>query len=183
LSVWPGYITAVDVFEGGLQLQLDVAHRVLRTETVRDVFVSLRKKSTGSLKEDAEKALLGSSIITRYNNKTYRIDGIDFDESPKSTFTLSTGETVTFIEYYKRQYGIKVNDPDQPLLINRPKIRGDAENQAERLIKLIPELCLMTGLTDAMKADFRIMKEVGNHTRLNPAQRQVCNSHPVQAYI
>ena len=30
----------------------------------------------------------------------------------------------------------------------------------------------MTGMTDAMRADFRIMKEVGAFTRLNPAQRQ-----------
>jgi hypothetical protein len=36
LEVWPGYITAVEVQEGGLQLLLDVTHKVLRTETVLD---------------------------------------------------------------------------------------------------------------------------------------------------
>ena len=45
MSVWPGYITTVDVFEGGLYLQLDVAHRVLRTDTAYDLMTSLRKKS------------------------------------------------------------------------------------------------------------------------------------------
>ena len=44
---------------------------------------------------------------------------------------------------------------------------------SERIIKLVPELCFMTGLTDAMRADFRIMKELGNYTRLTPPQRQV----------
>ena len=43
LLVWPGYITVVDVFEGGLYLQVDVANRVLRTETVLDVFKKLKK--------------------------------------------------------------------------------------------------------------------------------------------
>ena len=28
-----------------------------------------------------------------------------------------------------------------------------------RLLCLVPELCMLTGLTDAMRADFKIMKE------------------------
>ena len=61
----------------------------------------------------------------------------------------------------------------QPLLVHRPKIKGISEAGSERIIKLIPELCFMTGMTDAMRADFKIMKEVGAFTRLSPAQRQV----------
>ena len=68
----------MDIYEGGLQLQVDVAHRVLRTETVRDIFVNLQKRSAGSFQNEAEKALLGATVITRYNNKSYKIDGIEF---------------------------------------------------------------------------------------------------------
>ena len=64
LSIWPGYVTSVDRFEGGLLLQCDLSHRVLRTETVRDVLVKLGKQG-GNLRTDAEKALLGSSVLTR----------------------------------------------------------------------------------------------------------------------
>ena len=53
LLVWPGYITVVDVFEGGLYLQVDVANRVLRTETVRDVFQKLRKGGGANFKGQA----------------------------------------------------------------------------------------------------------------------------------
>ena len=60
-----GYVTAVDNYEGGLLLQCDVSHRVLRTESVRDLLTSLRKKG-GDLKTEAEKALLGVSVLTRY---------------------------------------------------------------------------------------------------------------------
>lgn len=45
-------------------LQCDVSHRVLRTETVRDVLVALRKKG-GDFKSESEKALLGVSVLTR----------------------------------------------------------------------------------------------------------------------
>lgn len=37
LEVWPGYVTAVNEYEGGLKLCLDIKHRVLRTQTVRDL--------------------------------------------------------------------------------------------------------------------------------------------------
>ena len=90
-----------------------------------------------------------------------------------TTFTLSSGESISFFDYYKKQYGITITDKQQPLLIHRPKVRGIAEVEAERIIKLVPEFCFMTGLTEAMRSDFKIMKEVGSYTRLSPAQRQV----------
>lgn len=37
IKVWPGYSTAIDQFEGGVYLQCDISHRILRTETVRDL--------------------------------------------------------------------------------------------------------------------------------------------------
>ena len=147
MSVWPGYVSAVDVFEGGLYLQVDVASRVLRTETILEILVNLGRKGASNLKGEAEKALLGTSVVTKYNNKNYKIDGIDFEDSPRGTFTNQRGETISFIEYYERQYGIKIKDEKQPMLINRPKIKGLAEGQTERIIKLVPELCFPTGLT------------------------------------
>ena len=175
--VWPGYITVVDEFEGGLYLQVDVANRVLRTETVHDIFKKLKKGS--NFKDEAEKALLGCSVITRYNNKSYKIDGVEFAESPKTEFTLASGAKISFYDYYKNQYGIEISDLGQPLLIHRPKIKGISEASAERIVKLVPELCFMTGMTDAMRADFKIMKEVGAFTRLSPAQRQVISTFSI----
>lgn len=37
LEVWPGYVTAINEYEGGLMLCIDAKHRVMRTETVRDI--------------------------------------------------------------------------------------------------------------------------------------------------
>lgn len=38
-------------------------------------------------------------------------------------------------------------------------------------ILLIPELCRMTGLTDAQRANFQLMRALANHTRVGPPQR------------
>lgn len=37
LEVWPGYVTTINEYDGGLKLCIDARHRVMRTETVRDI--------------------------------------------------------------------------------------------------------------------------------------------------
>lgn len=39
-----------------------------------------------SFQDDVQKALLGMSVITKYNNQIIRIDDIDFSKNPMSTF-------------------------------------------------------------------------------------------------
>lgn len=102
---------------------------------------------------------------------SYKIDDIAWDKSPSDTFTNSRGENMSFVEYYKKQYQITIQDDKQPLLINRPKKKGTSELEADRIICLVPELCLMTGLTDAMRADFKVMKDVATITRVTPQAR------------
>lgn len=40
-------------------------------------------------------------VLTRYNNRTYRIDDIDWDRTPRDSFTLASGEEITFVDYYR----------------------------------------------------------------------------------
>ena len=66
----------------------------------------------------AKDVLIGLSVLTRYNNKMYRIDEILFDMNPMKTFECQ-GEEITFVEYYKKNYNIDIKDKGQPLLLNR----------------------------------------------------------------
>ena len=66
-------------------------------------------------------------MLTAYNNKSYRIDEIDFASSPQSKFTDSKGQEHSFVEYYKRQYNIDIKDKGQPLIISKAKKRGDKD--------------------------------------------------------
>ena len=36
---------------------------------------------------------------------------------------------------------------------------------------LIPELCMLTGLSEETRADFSIMKDIATHTRISPDKR------------
>ncbi|XP_049722435.1 piwi-like protein 1 isoform X2 [Elephas maximus indicus] len=108
----------------------------------------------------------------RYNNKTYRVDDIDWDQNPKSTFKKADGSEVSFLEYYRKQYNQEITDLKQPVLVSQPKRRRGPGGSLPGPAMLIPELCYLTGLTDKMRNDFNVMKDLAVHTRLTPEQRQ-----------
>lgn len=63
------------------------------------------------------------------------------------------------------------------MFLHRSKVKpaaGTTEKSGKELtevICLVPELCFLTGLTDEMRADMAVKKELSGHTRLTPSQR------------
>ncbi len=48
------------------------------------------------------RALIGTVVLTRYNNKTYKIDDILWDKTPLDTFTQGRGGAeISYVDYYK----------------------------------------------------------------------------------
>ena len=80
----------------------------------------------------------------RYNNKTYRVDDIDWEKHPTDKFTKADGSEISFKEYYEAAYDYKVKDDKQPLLISRPKEK-DKKRGMSGPILLLPECCSITG--------------------------------------
>jgi len=68
-------------------------------------------------------------------------------------------------------YNKKIVDESQPLLLHKPKKREGGHKKLEAIV-LIPELCYCTGLTDEIRSDFRVMKDLAYHTRVAPEQRR-----------
>lgn len=180
MELWPGYITAIGEYDGGSMLNIDLAHKVLRTDTVLDHINNLKKRfsrNQAEFQEAVSQYLTGQVVLTRYNNKTYHIDAIAWDISPKSTFKLSSGEDISYVEYYKKNYTKDIGDVNQPLLMNKSKKKkfqgGQRGGQREEeIIYLVPELCCMTGFTDEIRQDFNIMKALSEHTIVPPQVRR-----------
>nr|ALI93846.1 Piwi [Holothuria glaberrima] len=171
LTLWPGYVTSISQFEENVMLMADLTFKILHTDSVLNVFRDLHDKVRGNasqFRDLATKKLVGEIVMTRYNNKTYRVDEIVWDQNPQSKFSTPRGD-ISFVEYYEKQYERKITDPTQPLLMSLPKAKQTAE--ARGPILLVPELCLMTGLSEEMRSNFTIMKDVGVHTRVVPGQR------------
>lgn len=141
----------------------------MRLETVYDIMRTLREESRGNWQDDFKKQIVGATVLTAYNNNTYRVDDVFFDASPLSTF--KKGEVdVTYKAYYKEKYNIPIRDENQPMLVSNPKPR-DVRAGRNQVIFLVPELCRATGLTDKMRANFQMMKAMAVHTQMDPVKR------------
>ena len=86
---------------------------------------------------------LGTIALTTYNNRTYRIDDIDWEANLNTTFEKN-GEKVRFADYYQSKYQIRIRDPRQPLLVSKMSQRQRRAGENE-IVYLVPELCRATG--------------------------------------
>ncbi|XP_072601357.1 piwi-like protein 1 isoform X4 [Vulpes vulpes] len=108
----------------------------------------------------------------KYNNKTYRVDAINWEDNPRTKFKKSGGAEITFVDYYREQYNTEVTDLTQPLLISKGKWKKSQQDTPHKPIMLVPELCYLTGLSDKMRKDYRVMRDLALHMRLDPERRQ-----------
>lgn len=122
LELWPGHVCAIQDFDGGLMLTCDTSHRVLRTNTARDLLYELYRSDDENFEKNAKARLLGAIVLTRYNNKTYKIDDIDFKRNPMHEFTDSSGRSQTYKDYFLRHWQLEIKDEKQPLLMHRMKL-------------------------------------------------------------
>lgn len=53
------------------------------------------------------------------------------------------------------------------MLIHRSKARDIRAGMPE-LVYLVPELCRQTGLSDEMRSNFKLMRALDGHTKINP---------------
>ncbi|XP_062855465.1 piwi-like protein 1 isoform X1 [Trichomycterus rosablanca] len=172
LTIWPGFVTNILQYECSIMLCIDVSHKVLRSETVLSFMSSLRQQCGDQRFVDiCTKELVGLIVLTKYNNKTYRIDDIAWDHTPNNTFKRGDSE-ISFMDYYKTQYGLEITDGNQVLLVSQVRRLGPSGAPPPGPALLVPELCYLTGLTDKMRSDFNIMKDLSSHTRLTPEQRE-----------
>ncbi|KAM9215701.1 piwi-like protein 2 [Leptosomus discolor] len=170
LQIWPGYSVSIRKKDGGLFLLVDAIHKVIRSDSVLDFMHSIYKQSLSAFQDECTKQLVGSVVITRYNNRTYRVDDIDWSKTPRDSFTLASGEEITFLDYYSKTYGITIRERDQPLLIHRPKEKQTPEGKRQLdMVLLVPELTFMTGIP-TMRKDGRMVKEVMREMLQSPAQ-------------
>lgn len=145
----------------------------MRTDTVYDMMKQCKQENPGNFRDNFVRKVLGMTVLTIYNNKTYRIDDVDFDKTPSSTFMRKT-EEITISQYYDevnpnqlqsfqllisfripcwvQKHKKKIRDLKQPLLISKPKDKN-MRGGDDRPVWLVPELCYVTGLSEQQRND------------------------------
>lgn len=95
--------------------------------------------------------------------------------TPKDTFYYAKeGREISYIEYFKTKYGYVVKNEKQPLVrvvSKKPKHLQPKSPPIPEFIYLLPEMLTLTGLSDAQRSNFRIMKSLDPFTKLSPHQR------------
>jgi len=157
-EVWPGYSTALSTFESGVLFNVNPTNKFIMEQTALDLMRNTRSK-TGNTKELVAAELVGRGVMTRYNQRIYRVEDIDYEMNPMKTFTLNEkGQTreITYKDYYKEKYGFDIKDLAQPMLVHVQERRGE-----ESKIYLVPETCMLTGISDDLKAkNSRDMRDI-----------------------
>lgn len=109
IQIWPGFCSALQVVERGVLLNIDIVHKVLRTQSVLSIINEIKDRSRGDPMEAIRKQLVGATVMTSYNKRTYKVDEIDFNMSPRDTFLVKEVET-SYVDYYKTKYDAKITD-------------------------------------------------------------------------
>ncbi|XP_063905421.1 piwi-like protein Siwi [Zophobas morio] len=167
IQLWPGYFTSMRQHESDILLNVDLQFKHMRTDNVYDLLLECQGPNA---RREFTSRIIGGVVLTYYNNKTYKIDDVDFQSTPASTFKMKDGTEITYKDYFDRKYSVQIRVRDQPLLVSRSKPREIRAGMAET-IYLVPELCQMTGLTDKQRENFNLMKTLSNHTRIGVESR------------
>ncbi|XP_001605719.1 piwi-like protein Siwi [Nasonia vitripennis] len=170
LELWPGYVTSIRQHERDVLMCAEISHKVMRNQTVYDILRDTHEKHRSEYQNKFSSTVIGSVVLTDYNNRTYKVDDVDYTKSPSSTFKLRDGTDISYATYYQQKYQVRIRDPKQPLLVSRSKAR-DRRAGNDELVYLIPELCRSTGLTDEMRGNFQLMRALAEHTRIAPEAR------------
>jgi aubergine len=172
IKVWPGFDSRLIMKEQGALLNVDVCFKVIRTDSVLKLMNDMktnaeRRNQDGN--DAIQQGMTGCTVVTAYNQKTYKVDRVDFAQSPMTCFDKQ-GTQTSYTEYYKTKYNQEIKNPNQPLLINKDRRTGLE-------VALVPELCQLTGLTDAMRADFRLMQDLAKivHTNAEAKIKEIKN--------
>ncbi|CAF1161007.1 unnamed protein product [Adineta ricciae] len=172
LTLFPGFMTNVNIYEGSLMINVDLSHKILNKTTVhqrlQDIFSQYQDVKYAQ--DTATKELVGQIVLTTYNSRTYKIDEIAWERSPMQMFPMRDGTEYSFLQYYREKYQLNIIDHTQPLLVSRPSKR-DRRAGVTTPFLLIPELCCVTGISDVMRSDFHFMRELSSYTHVDAVSR------------
>ena len=192
-TIYKGFYTSAQITENGLFLLVSNVNKHVMETTVYEIIIRIKSENQG-LAESEKRKLIDEyfsshkTVLTSYGSyRTYRIKRVDFDASPmKTSYNVKEKngqtKTITIMDYYKSQYSITINDPDQPLLEVERKSKNQRKalpanendknnnNNNEQIIYLVPELVYATG-TDVSNDSTDRRRNIISKTKIDPNKK------------
>ena len=125
--MWPGYLSTTRLLRDGIFLNVDTVSKFVQDRTILDFINELKQHKRDyicSLFDSSIESMPRRTVLTKYNTRTYQVDGLTYDKTPKNYYfewNMKTKEglqkfNTNLIDYMLRVYKIDVTKPDQPLL-------------------------------------------------------------------
>ncbi|XP_026816525.1 piwi-like protein Siwi [Rhopalosiphum maidis] len=172
LQLCRGYDAEINSYENDLLVRVDLSNKPISRSTVLDLlnefYVDRIRNKNWMI--SFKNSVVGNTVMTIYNNKTYVIDDIDENAGPNSEFCKNDQSIVTYRQYYREKWNRNILNSNQPLLISKKENSVQQLGVDDKLVYLIPELCVMTGITDSMRNNYTLMKDIALHNRLYPRE-------------
>lgn len=110
IQILDGFATAIGTYEyapqiSRIMLNADVSHRVMNNRSAYDIMSDLYNRyenDQAKFRQSVTQELVGTTVMATYTFQTYRIDDIDWDGAPTDKFETSSGNKISFIQYYQQ---------------------------------------------------------------------------------
>lgn len=188
IKVFHGFSFNVTPSVTGLQACVALAHKVVQSMTVREFMTEIERDVRTSMQGRPEQEmrdriiiqtnemLAGSVVSLAYDKRAYKIHKVDFSRTLAHTFDMSTGEKISFRDYFQSRWKRQLTPKNLPgLLVHcraRKTVKGKtwqeiptSKEHDKDNIYLIPDLCHLTGLTEEMAGNTKLMTELANVMR------------------
>ncbi|KYQ88959.1 hypothetical protein DLAC_11817 [Tieghemostelium lacteum] len=164
IEIWPGFFTSIGATQSGNSLLIDVAHKIVRTTTILDKINEMKQNRHSN--DSINNAIASGIVITKYNNKTYRVSQIKW--GMRVTDKMASDNPQSFLSYYQQHYTkVQITDKNQPMLEVKVKRAGQFQ-----LIYLVPELSYLTGLDDEITSNRHLMMDLAKVKFVSPGDRK-----------
>ena len=166
-----GYSTSANMFdENRMMMNLEPCHKIVQLGNVLQMMSQISRNNPTNVQESIRSELREKLVVTGYNKRCYKIDDVDFDSNPTSSFKTKDGREITFIDYFRTAHRTNIQVTTQALLVavpNNQRRRDETDIQ----IKLIPELCNIAGLTNRQRNDNRLKMDLIRASQVAPNER------------
>ena len=166
---YPGFTTSFMETDRGNFLNVTLKNKIIQKETIYDYMNNYypdyaKDKQT---QKELNDELKGRVFKVSYMKKNHKIDGIVFDQSPKTHTINYKGKSHNLIEYYKIAHDLKIKDVNQPLIL----VQGKEKDGTPQTSFFIPEFCSLAGLEDSEAKNGQFMRDLAEYTKLEPDDR------------
>jgi len=153
---------SINIHDKNTMLGVEVIHEIRHLDSVH--FLINRSDGKTDNKEAIEDHLIGTTVMTTYNKKTYQVNGILWDMTPLNEFEYK-GFDITYAWYFKYKYKITVIDLSQRLIFDD----SNMTNGFIEPVHLIPEFCNLIGISNAMRRNCDLIQELNQYMSVVPA--------------